>query len=81
MENIVAEETKIIEKIDEKIYLFKELWGENPKYIKIPLWAYNLLRNEIRSRFGGTIFRYNKYSNCNLCPTITIAEIEEIEVF
>ena len=77
----LAEETRIIEEIDTKIYKFREKHNEHPNFIKIPLWCYELLKDEIRSRFGGSVIRYNKYCNCRMCPTITIQLIDEIEVF
>ena len=67
----------IINYIDDKILEFRNDYPmEKPKYIKLPLWCYEYIRDGYKSTF-----RYNKYQNCKLCPTATIEHMHKIEVF
>ena len=65
----------IINYIDDRIFEFKKDYPmEEPKYIKLPLWCYVHIRDNHK-----TVFRYNKYRKCNLCPTATIEHMHKIE--
>ena len=67
------EQTLILIDIHEKIY------GCKPKYIKIPLGVYKILKHYYYSFFENNIVE--NYCGLKLCPTITIQSINQIEVF
>lgn len=62
----------ILEVINDKINNFIEKYHQRPKYIKMPLWIYSKMKNECV---------VIKYKNLLICETISISEINEIEVF
>lgn len=62
----------ILKVIDAEINNFIEKYHRRPKYIKMPLWIYSKMKNE---------HVVIKYKNLLICETISISEINEIEVF
>lgn len=62
----------ILNVINTKIRNFIEKYHRRPKYIKMPLWIYSKMKNE---------YVVIKYKNLLICETISISEINEIEVF
>ena len=73
--------------IDRKACEFYGRYGGRPKYIKIPEWVYNALRGH--SEFGlafrpvGNGFRNEPETLFGyiVCETVSIEQIEDIEVF
>lgn len=62
----------ILNVINAEIKDFIEKYHQRPKYIKIPLWIYSKMKKE---------HVVIKYKNLLICETISISEINEIEVF
>lgn len=55
-----------------------------PKYVKIPLWVFDVLKRRIKEISTFYIDYQTErftYKNLIICETITIEKVEEIEVF
>ena len=63
----------ILKVIDAEINNFIEIYHQRPKFIKVPLWIYCKIKNT----YGSAV----KYKNLLICETISISQINEIEVF
>lgn len=78
---------KIIEIMEDKIYLFEEETGIKPKYIKIPTWVFVLLNEHFNSIMANNVQNKNNdddaYYFCGviICETDTISLLSQIEVF
>lgn len=70
--------------INNKIYDFIDKYNQYPKYLKLPLWISNCLKRNM-NRIVQCNINYNSalvtYKNLIVCETITISQLEEIEVF
>lgn len=70
--------------INNKIHRFVDKYNKYPKYLKLPLWLNNYIKQSIQD-----VKYYNldystglfKYKDLVVCETITISQLEEIEVF
>ncbi len=85
MSNIREIELKQVEKIIEhKINDFVEKYNQYPKYLKLPLWISDYMKQAMKD-ISKLKFDYNTelllYRNLAICETITILQPEEIEVF
>ena len=85
MSNIREIELEQVEKIIEhKINDFVEKYDQYPKYLKLPLWISNYMKQAMR-KVQNLKLDYNTelllYRNLVVCETITISQPEEIEVF
>ena len=75
---------KVEKIIKDKINDFIDKYNKYPKYLKLPLWISNCMKQVMRdmSHFN---LDYNTglllYRNLVVCETITITQPEEIEVF
>lgn len=65
--------TIILKIIDAEINNFIETYHQIPRFIKVPLWVYCKMKNI----YGSAI----RYKNLLICETISISELNEIEVF
>ena len=78
-----------IEKIDiivkNKIYDFCKKYNDKPNFIKIPFWAYEGLKIYMKQLTTYSVIKDDDqpitYRNLLLCPTTSIYELDEIEVF
>ena len=70
--------------ITQKINEFVEKYDKYPKYLKLPLWISNCMKQRMRDMQHLNL-EYNTeillYRDLAVCETITISEPEEIEVF
>lgn len=66
--------------IEKKIYDYIYNYGQNPKYLKLPLWISECMKREMRKipSYDGCLL---KYRNLIICETISIKKLKEIEVF
>lgn len=72
--------------IDRKAYEFSERYKRKPRYIKIPEWVYEAVD---RYEFGfwcrpignGFINQPQTLFGYIVCPTVSIEQIDDIEVF
>ncbi len=75
---------KVEEIIAHKINDFVEKYNQYPKYLKLPLWISNYMKQTMRN-IQNLNLDYNTklllYRNLAVCETITISQPEEIEVF
>ena len=82
VERIGLEEIERI--IRQKINEFVEKYDKYPKYLKLPLWISNYMKQRMRD-VQHLNLDYNTelllYMDLVVCETITISELEEIEVF
>lgn len=76
-------EKELLDKtIDEKVINYIKKYKKNPKYLKIPLWIFvDLKQNYLRLIKIDYLSGRFTYEGLYICETITIARIEEIEVF
>lgn len=78
-----------INKLDDYInrlhYDYYEKYGEKPRYIKVPIWVWVLLRENCYRILGYSPKMdendYDKYRGLLVCPTKSIETTEQIEVF
>ncbi len=78
-------EANEVEKIiKEKIHDFTNKYNEYPKYLKLPLWISNCMKKAMKD-IQHLNLDYNTgmllYRDLVVCETITISQLEEIEVF
>lgn len=70
------------ETIEEKVVDFIRKYRNKPTYLKIPLWIFEYLKanylQQIKIDYLSGRFCYK---GLYICETLTIEEIEEIEVF
>ena len=70
--------------IRQKINEFVEKYDKYPKYVKLPLWISNCMKQKMRDMQHLNL-DYNTelllYRDLAVCETITISEPEEMEVF
>lgn len=70
--------------IKNKIYNFIDKYGKYPKYLKIPLWISNCMKQAMKDMEHFNL-DYNTemllYRDLVVCETISITKLEEIEVF
>lgn len=70
--------------INNKIYDYIKKYNEYPKYLKLPLWISNCMKQSMQD-YTNFNLDYNsellKYRNLIVCETIAISQLEEIEVF
>lgn len=75
---------EVDEIIQDKIYKFVVEYNIYPRFIKVPLWLYQIMKNEMEKT---ELFKTNyvekleTYRNLKLCPTVEIKDLKEIEVF
>ena len=78
------EEKKVEKIIICKINKFVEKYNKYPKYLKLPLWISNCMKQRMRDMQHLNL-DYNTelllYRDLAVCETITISQPEEIEVF
>lgn len=76
--------TEIDTAIKNKINSFVNKYDKYPKYLKLPLWISNCIKKEIKNMKHFNL-DYNSemitYRALIICETITIDNLEEIEVF
>lgn len=65
--------TIILKIIDAEINNFIETYHQRPRFIKVPLWVYC----KMKKQYGLA----TKYKNLLICETISICNLEEMEVF
>ena len=70
--NIYAVVNSVMLKKGEYIRKYNEL----PKYIKMGLWLYKALLSQ-----GYEFIYENDFCGLQMCPTVSIEKVEEIEVF
>lgn len=75
----IEELEKLNKKIDKLSMLFRVNFGHNPVYIKIPMWLYIELLE--KSELDDDETREDTYRGLKVCPTISISEISQIEIF
>jgi hypothetical protein len=70
--------------INNKLKDFIDKYNQYPQYIKLPLWISNYMKQSIPMVTNLKI-DYNdgflRYRNLIICETISISQLEEIEVF
>ena len=70
--------------IRQKINEFVEKYDKYPKYLKLPLWISNCMKQKMRDMQHLNL-DYNTelllYRDLAVCETISISEPEEMEVF
>lgn len=75
---------KVEEIIAHKINDFVEKYNKYPKYLKLPLWISNYMKQKMKEMQHLNL-DYNTelllYRDLAVCETITISQLEEIEVF
>ena len=75
---------KIEKIIRQKINEFVEEYDKYPKYLKLPLWISNYMKQKMRDMqhlnldYDAELLLYR---DLVVCETITISQVEEIEVF
>ena len=78
---------KIITMLTDKIDLFEEETGRRPKYIKMPLWTFNLLNEHFNKLITTCTFDKDDddtayyFYGVIVCETDTISLLSQIEVF
>lgn len=60
-------------------YTYK--YGKNPKFVKIPQWLHSPITLSNNIMYWANNGSYGTIWGLNLCPTESISEISEIEVF
>ena len=84
----MREEDEILRAIEDVLIPeFLEKYTERPRFIKMPIWASNKLREYAQEML--TNFNYKELDEnedftvfgLKVCPTITIQAINEMEVF
>lgn len=73
-ENIIQ---AICEEVEHKKLVYQCKYAREPQYIKIPIGYYNTLRG-INMLYSPEIITF---CGLKLCPTYSIEQIDEIEVF
>ncbi len=70
--------------IESKIHNFVDRYNKYPKYLKLPLWISNAMKQKMKD-IQHLNLDYNLeallYKDLVICETITISQLEEIEVF
>lgn len=70
--------------INNKIHNFIDKYEKYPKYLKLPLWISNCFKQVMKDMEHFNLdYNYEllTYKNLIVCETITISQVEEIEVF
>ena len=84
MKKSKEELVKIERIIEHKINDFVKKYNKYPKYLKLPLWISNCMKQAMREVQHSKL-DYNTglllYRGLVVCETITISQLEEIEVF
>lgn len=65
--------------IHKKAIEYIKKYRQQPKYLKMPLWVYNLFRNQLNLIYIDKNENL-RYRNLIICETISISQLEEIEV-
>lgn len=89
--NILGEEhtlnvEKLIDIVSDLKWKYYELYNQEPRFIKVPIWVYVLLRHYTMQLIGySEIIEESEtiptYMGLKICDTISIDKIEDIEVF
>lgn len=70
--------------IHKKICEYLDKYLREPKYIKMPLWVFDMLKRRMKDIATFYIDYQTErftYKGLIICETITIEKVEEIEVF
>lgn len=70
--------------VNKKIHNYISKYNNYPKYIKLPLWIFEYLKQTMSAidlKNGYKTTEKFKFFNLKVCETISIEKAEEIEVF
>ena len=70
--------------VNKKIHNYISKYNNYPKYIKLPLWIFEYLKQTksvIDLKNGYKTTEKFKFFNLKICETVSIEKAEEIEVF
>lgn len=67
--------------VNKKINEYREKYHHTPKYLKIPLWFICKMQNEYKFKVSPQIAYPITFKNLILCETLSISNLEEMEVF